>query len=103
MQSDGFSVRTADYQGNTLVNICDEELIGRTVTEGKLRVQISREFFFGEIVELNEALGLIRSCSIVNLAGRRAVSLAIDNQLAAKEAIREIEDVPFLMIYKFTH
>ncbi len=103
MQPNGFSVRTADYQGNTLVSICDEELIGRTVTEGKLRVQISKEFFFGEIVELSEALGLIRSCSIVNLAGRRAVSLAIDNQLAAKEAVREIEDIPFLMIYKFTH
>jgi hypothetical protein len=96
-----FSVRTTDYRGNTLVNICDHELIGRTVTDGKLSVHISKEFFFGEIVNRGEALSLIRRCSIVNLAGRRAVTLAIENRIGASEAIREIEDVPFLMIYKF--
>ncbi len=96
-----FSIRTAEYQGNTLVNICDEELIGRTITEGKLTMHISRDFFYGEVVEAEEALRLIKVCSIINLAGRRSVSLAIDNKLGAREAIREIESVPFLMIYKF--
>jgi len=43
----GFSVRTAEYKGNVLVNICDEELIGRTVIEGKLKMHISKEFYFG--------------------------------------------------------
>ena len=103
VQPDGFSVRTAELRGNTLVNICDEELVGRTVTEGKLQVHISKDFFSGEVVDRNEALDLIKGCSIVNLAGKRAVSLAIDNKMGAKEAVREIEEVPFLMIYKFTH
>ncbi len=103
MLPDGFSVRTAVYQGSTLVNICDAELVGRTVTEGRLQVHISKDFFFGEIVDRTEALNLINGCAIVNLAGRRAVSLAIENKVGAKEAVREIEDVPFLMIYKFTH
>jgi hypothetical protein len=97
----GFSVRTAEYKGNLLVNICDEELIGRTVSEGKLKVHISKDFYSGEVVGKGEALRLIRTCSVVNLAGRRSVSLAIDNEIGAREAIREIEDVPFLMIYKF--
>lgn len=101
MGADGFSVKTAEYRGNTLVSICDEELIGRTVKDGKLQVHISMEFFFGEIVDGREALGLLHRCSIINLAGRRAVALAVDNKLGAREAIREIEDVPFLMIYKF--
>ncbi len=101
MNGDGFSVRTADYKGSILVNICDEELMGRTVTEGKLQVSISKEFYFGEIVNKGEALRLIRTCAIVNLAGKRSVSLAVDNNIGAREAIREIEDVPFLMIYKF--
>ncbi len=98
---DGFSIRAADYKGSTLVSICDEELIGTTVTEGRLKMHISRDFFYGEIVDGNEALRLMKVCSIVNLAGRRAVSLAIANELGAKEAVREIEKVPFLMIYKF--
>ena len=98
---DGFSIRTADYKGSTLVSICDEELIGKTVTEGRLKMHISPDFFYGEIVDGEEALRLMKVCSMVNLAGRRTVSLAITNKLGAKEAVRQIEEVPFLMIYKF--
>ena len=94
-------MKTSSYQGTVLVNICDEELIGKTVTEGRLKVHISKEFYYGEVVEKGEALRLIRTCSIVNLAGSRSVSLAVDNEIGAHEAIREIEEVPFLMIYKF--
>ncbi len=97
----GFSVRTAEYKGTILVNICDEELVGRTVAEGKLRVHLSKEFYSGEVIDMGEALRLIRTCSIVNLAGSRSVALAVDNMVGAPEAIREIEEVPFLMVYKF--
>ena len=98
----GFSVRTAEYKGTILVNICDEELVGRTVTEGKLKVHLSKDFYSGEVVGEGEALKLIRSCSIVNLAGTRSVSLAVDNRVGSPQAIRENEEVPFLMIYKFS-
>ena len=97
----GFSVRTAEYKGTILVNMCDEELVGKTVTEGALKVHLSKEFYSGEVVNKGEALRLIRTCSIINLAGSRTVSLAVENKLGAPEAVREIEDVPFLMIYKF--
>jgi uncharacterized protein len=98
----GYSVRTSEFKGTILVNMCDEELVGRTVEEGKLKVHLSKEFYSGEVVDKGEALRLIRTCSIVNLAGYRSVSLAVDNEVGAPEAIREIEEVPFLMIYKFS-
>ncbi len=97
----GFSVRTAEYQGNTLVSICDVEVIGRTVKEGRLTMHISKEYFSGEIVSEKEALELMKRCSIVSLTGKRSVILAIENKIGSKDAIREIEDIPFLMIYKF--
>ena len=96
-----FAVSTAEYQGNKLVNICDEELLGKTVSEGKLKVHLSKSFYSGESVDKGEALRLIRVCSIVNLAGERVVNLALENQIGAREAVRKIEGVPFLMIYKF--
>ena len=102
MKLRGFAVKTAEYRGSVLVNVCDEELVGTTVAEGRLKVHLSKDFYSGEVVDKGEALRLIRTCSIVNLAGERSVSLAIDNLLGAREAIREIEEVPFLMIYKFS-
>jgi uncharacterized protein len=98
----GYSVRTAEFKGTILVNMCDEELVGRTVSEGGLKVHLSKDFYSGEIVDKGEALRLIRTCSIISLAGSRSVSLAVDNRMGAPEAIREIEEVPFLMIYKFS-
>jgi uncharacterized protein len=98
----GFAVKTAEYTGTLLVNICDEELVGRTVEDGKLKVHLSKEFYSGEVVDKGEALRLIRTCSIVNLAGERSVSLAVDNEIGSPEAVREIQEVPFLMIYKFS-
>ena len=101
MNGQGFSVRTADYRGTILVNICDEELVGRTVEEGRLKVHLSKEFYSGEVVDKGEALRLIRTCSIVNLAGERSVSLAVENSVGSPHAVKEIAEVPFLMIYKF--
>ena len=97
-----YSVRTSEFRGTVLVNICDEELVGKTVSEGKLKVHLSPDFYSGEVVDTGEALRLIRTCSIVNLAGTRSVNLAVDNDVGNKEAVREIEKVPFLMIYKFS-
>jgi uncharacterized protein len=83
------------------VNICDEELVGRTVAEGELKVHLSKEFYSGEVVDGGEALRLIRNCSIISLAGNRSVGLAVQNNYGSPEAVRQIEEVPFLMIYKF--
>ena len=101
MDKAGFSIRTSDFRGTTLVNICDQELVGKTVKEGRLSVHLSKDFYAGEVVGKGEALRLIRTCAIVNLAGSRSVSLAVENSVGAPEAIRKIQDIPFLMIYKF--
>ncbi len=101
MNGRGYAVKTAEYQGTVLVNICDEELVGKTVEDGKLKVHLSKEFYSGEVVDKGEALRLIRTCSIVNLAGTRSVSLAVENEMGVSEAICKIQEVPFLMIYKF--
>jgi hypothetical protein len=85
----------------TLVNICDEELVGKTVTDGKLNMHLSKDYFGGNVTNGNMVLLLMKNSSIVNLVGSRAVSMAIENRLAAKEAVRVIDRVPFLMIYKF--
>ncbi|MGA2665249.1 MAG: DUF424 domain-containing protein [Nitrososphaerales archaeon] len=103
MATDGLSVRTMSWKDTTLINICDADLIGKTLTEGRLKMHISRDYFGGQIVDGQEALRLMKDSSIVNLAGKRAVEIALSNKLGAEKAVRVIEDVPFLMIYKFSY
>ena len=91
------------WKDTTLINICDVDLIGRTLNEGKLEMHISRDYFAGQIVDSAEALRLMQESSIINLAGEKAVEIALTNKLGAEKAVRTIEGVPFLMIYKFSY
>ncbi len=96
-----FSVRSIAWKNSSLVNVCDADLIGRTLSEGKLKMHISKDFFGGELVGEDEALKIIRESAMISLAGEKSVNIALSNRLGSPQAVREIEGVPFLMIYKF--
>ena len=96
-----FSVHSISWKNASIVNVCDSELIGRTLIEGKLKMHISKDFFGGELVEEEEAVKIIKESAMISLAGIRSVGIALANKLGSPQAVREIEGVPFLMIYKF--
>ena len=96
-----FAVRRINYQGSVMVNICDEELVGSKVSEGKLEVNITKDYFGQQVVDESEATELLRLCSIANLVGERIVGRAVGMKLASELGVRLIAGVPFLMIFKF--
>jgi len=98
-----FGVRRINYQGSVMVNICDEELMGSKISEGKLELNITRDYFGQQMVEEETAAELLHSCAIANLVGERIVSKAVEMKLASNLSIRTISGVPFLMIFKFQH
>jgi uncharacterized protein len=98
-----YALRTMKYQGSTMVNICDLELIGSKLEQGDLVIDISKEYFQQEIIENHQAENLLRLCSVANLVGERIVKQAIDLRFAKEMSIKRISGVPFLMIFKFQH
>jgi len=102
MSGQGFVARVVTWEGTAHVNICDEELLGTKVQDGSLEMQISRDYFGGELISSDEAVQLVRSCAVANLVGRRIVHRVLAEKLAAPGAVRTIGDVAFLMIFKFT-
>jgi hypothetical protein len=84
-----------------LVNICDEELLGTTVKAEQVDMPISRDYFGVDKVSEIEAINLVKSSSIVNLAGSRIVTKVVRANLANEKAVKRFGDVSFLMIYKF--
>ncbi|MEM3436967.1 MAG: DUF424 family protein [Nitrososphaerales archaeon] len=97
-----YVARIIDWQGMKLVNICDKELIGKTIKDKKVEIHISPNYFEGELVNIEEALFLIKSCSIANLVGEKIVIETIKAELASKHAVKRIGSTPFLMIFKFS-
>jgi uncharacterized protein len=98
-----YIARRIKWHDAVLVNICDEELLGTTVKGGEVDIHISRDYFGADKVDEKGAIGLIEESSIVNLAGSRIVEKVVSANLAAKQAVKQVGDVSFLMIYKFSH
>ena len=94
-----FSVRTSDYQKNTMVNMCDVELLGKVVIDGKLKIHISENYYGKQIVDKTEAILLLKSASIMNLVGKDTISLAIDLGIGSESGVKIISDIPFLIIF----
>ena len=94
-----FSVRISDYQKNTMVNMCDAELIGKDVVDGDLKIHISESYYGKQLVDKDEAISFLKSASIMNLVGTKTISLAIDLGIGSESGIKIISDIPFLIIF----
>lgn len=85
------------------MNICDEELLGKTVKNGEIEMPISRDYYGANKVSESEAISLVRDSSIINLAGTRIVQKVLEAELASPHAVKTVGEVSFLMIYKFSN
>mgnify|MGYP006118795195 FL=1 len=94
-----FSVRISDYQKNTMVNMCDAELVGKHIVDGKLKIHISENYYGKKIVDKDEAVSFLKSASIMNLVGKETISLAIDLGIGSESGVKIISDIPFLIIF----
>jgi len=86
-----------------MVDICDLDLIGSKLEQAGLVIDLTREYYQQEVIELPYAQELLQKCGIANLVGDRIVKQALDMKLAKEASLRKISGVPFLMIYKFQH
>ena len=96
-----FAVRTNIYQQKRMLNICDADLVGRTLTKSDLTLNISRSYFAERIVEKEEAEELLKTCSIINMVGKETISLSVKIGIGSSKGVKEIEGIPFLLVFKF--
>lgn len=85
---------------NVLLAVCDCDLLGRTLKEGKIVFQIKPEFYNGRKAPLDEAVDLIDNSTIVNLVGKNCVEKAIAEGYVHPDAVLNIEGVPHAQIMK---
>ena len=96
-----FAVRTVTYQQNKMLNICDANLVGRTLTKSDFTLNISRSYFAERIIEREEAEELLKTSSIINMVGKETISLSVKMGIGSSKGVKEIDGVPFLLVFKF--
>jgi hypothetical protein len=87
--------------GNTvLLAICDTEILGKTLCEGKIVFKVKEEFYKGTKVSIEEAVAMIENSTIVNMVGKNVVKKAVEKGYVHPEAILNIQGVPHAQILK---
>lgn len=81
--------------------MCDAELVGRVFKQSDLEVKISKSYYGDRVVDEKEAESLLRTSSIINMAGRKTIDLSIKIGVGTSKGVKEIEGVPFLIIFRF--
>ncbi|MEM3726668.1 MAG: DUF424 family protein [Candidatus Bathyarchaeia archaeon] len=86
--------------GNVLLAICDCEILGKTLREGKITFHVKEEFYKGTKVNIDEAIDMIENSNIVNMIGKNVVHKAIERGYVHPEAVLNIEGIPHAQIIK---
>ena len=94
-----YSVKISDYQKNTMLNICDAELLGKKIVQDDLTVNISESYYGDRFVDQKEAESLLQSASIINMVGKETVSLSVKLGVGSETGIKIISGIPFLIVF----
>jgi hypothetical protein len=80
---------------------CDEELLNQVYQEGKLKIEISNQFFGGKLIDLEDAILILKNATCFNIVGERIINKAIEYKLISLEGVRSINGVPMAIKMMF--
>ncbi len=92
-------LRIEHAQGETLVTICDENLLGRKLKKGELTLEVERSFYEGEKVGVEKCIEALKEATIANMVGS-IVKHAIQAGLVKPANVIELQKVPHAQIVR---
>ena len=95
-----FSARLVNHNDTSMLNICDAELLGRTLSKDDFTLKITNNYYAQKIVEKEEAKDLLRSSNSINMVGKEIISLSVDMGIGSENGIKKIDGIPFLIVFK---
>ena len=95
-----FSARLIRHKDSNMLNICDKELVGKTLNRDNFRLKISEEYYAEKIVEIKEARDLLQKSDNINMVGKEIIDLSINMGIGSQKGVKVIDGVPFLIVFK---
>ena len=95
-----FCARLINHNNTRMLNICDADLLGRTLNRDNFSLKISEKYYAEKTVEKEEAMGLLQESDSINMVGKDIISLSVNIGIGSKEGVKEIDGIPFLIVFK---
>ena len=95
-----FAAKLITSSGNTILNICDPDLLDKIVKDKKIEIKISSKYYNDKTIDEIEAEYLLKKCTSANMVGEKTISLSLKIGIGSEKGVRRIDGIPFLIIYK---
>lgn len=94
-------LKVHDTPTGKIVAVCDKELIGKVLDDGKIFMDLdkNRSFFVGKIASKEEIKKELSSFSSLNFVGKNSIDLLLDLNLVDSSSVEKVSNVPFVQIY----
>ena len=80
-----YSTKVISASGNLMLNICDPELVDKTLNNGKTKIKINPNYYAERNVDEHEAKILLEKCTSINMVGEKTISLATSLGIGQKK------------------
>jgi uncharacterized protein len=85
-----------------VVAVCDEDIFGRRLSEGDRVLDVSGDFFKGDIVSEDKLKEELLRChgedATFNIVGKNSIRVAKEVGLVKDEGVMRIDGVPFALV-----
>ena len=86
---------------DVVLAVCDEELLGKSFSDGRLKIHVKEEFYGGERVGIERVFEAMEEATIINAIGERVVSAITRGNEVLEEAVIRVCGIPHIQIIKF--
>ena len=88
------SIKVYKRGNDLLIGACDEELLGKKFEEGKLQIEVNKDFYDGERISPEALKKYLEDATIANLVGEETIKCAIKIGLVNPDCVIKIKGIP---------
>ncbi len=85
---------------DSVVAVCDEDIVGKKFFENDLVVDVDSDFFGGKPASVDEILDAVRGASSVNAVGNDVVGLLVERGVVSATGVRVVDGVRVAHVYR---
>ena len=93
-------LRVIHDKRGVLVAACDAGLLGETFRQGKMKLEVSTQFYGGALCSVEKAIEALAEADVANLVGEATIKAAVDKGLVDPEAVIYFGAVPHVQIVR---
>lgn len=92
-------IKIYDTEESVLVAVCDRDLIGKTYRDSGLKLEVSEEFYKGELVDTDQVQTALLEATTANIVGEQSMAAAISCGAIDPKSVIVISGIPHAQMF----